>query len=117
MPRKPKRPCRYPGCSKLTDGVYCEGHQKLMNRHYNRFQRGYDSGERYGSAWRKIRDRYIKQHPLCERCLAEGRCVPADLVHHKKTLSDGGTHDESNLMSLCCSCHEKIHGGRGGQNL
>jgi 5-methylcytosine-specific restriction protein A len=24
-------------------------------------------------------------------------------------LADGGTHDESNLQSLCISCHEKIH--------
>lgn len=117
MPRKPKRPCRYPGCAKLADGVYCEGHAKLMNSHYNKFSRGYDSNERYNSAWKKIRDRYIKAHPLCELCLAEGRYTPAVLVHHKKPLADGGTNEESNLMSLCFSCHEIIHGGRGGQNL
>ncbi|MBD5113581.1 MAG: HNH endonuclease [Ruminococcaceae bacterium] len=116
MPRKPKRSCRYPGCSKLTERAYCEEHQRLMNSHYNKFSRGYDSNERYNSAWRKIRTRYIKQHPLCERCLAEGRYTPADLVHHKKPLSDGGTNENSNLMSLCYSCHEIIH-GRGGQNL
>ena len=117
MPRKPKRPCRYPDCSKLTDGVYCKEHQRLMNAHYNHFSRGYNSNERYGREWRKIRDRYITAHPLCERCLINGRYTPADLVHHKKPLSDGGTNDESNLMSLCYSCHEKEHGGRGGQNL
>lgn len=93
--------------------MYCEEHQKLMNRHYNSFQRGYDSGERYGSAWRVIRNRYIKQHPLCERCLVNGKYTPADLVHHKKPLSEGGSNDDSNLMSLCCSCHEKIHRERG----
>ena len=31
MPRKPKRPCSYPGCPKLTDGRFCEEHQKLIN--------------------------------------------------------------------------------------
>ena len=117
MPRRPKRPCRYPACSKLTDGVYCEEHQRLMNTQYNHFSRGYNSNERYGRVWRKIRDRYIAAHPLCEMCLANGRYTPADLVHHKKPLSEGGTNDESNLMSLCYSCHEKEHGGRGGQNL
>ena len=29
MPKKPKRPCSYPGCSKLTDGRFCEEHAKL----------------------------------------------------------------------------------------
>ena len=109
MPRKPKRPCRYPSCAKLTDGMYCEEHAKLMNSHYNKFSRGYDSNKRYGGAWKKIRDRYIKAHPLCERCLSEGRYTPAVLVHHKKPLADGGTNEESNLMSLCFSCHEEIH--------
>lgn len=116
MPRKPKRSCRYPGCPKLTDRVYCDEHKRLMNSHYNKFTRGYDSNDRYNSAWRKIRNRYIRQHPLCERCLAEGRYTPADLVHHKKPLSDGGTNENSNLMSLCYSCHEIIH-GRAGRNL
>ncbi|MCM1439353.1 MAG: HNH endonuclease [Roseburia sp.] len=113
MPYKPKRPCRYPGCAKLTDGVYCGEHQRLMNRHYDSFQRGYDGGKRYGGDWRTIRNRHIKRRPLCERCFSEGRCVTAELVHHIKPLSQGGTHDESNLMSLCRSCHNKIHSELG----
>ncbi len=113
MPRKPKRPCRYPGCAKLADDVYCQEHEKLMNSHYNHFARGYNSGQRYGKAWEKIRNRYIAAHPLCEKCLSEGKCTPAALVHHKKPIADGGTNEESNLMSLCNSCHERFHGGRG----
>ena len=36
MPRKPKRPCRYPGCPNLCeDGEqYCDGHKALMERLY-----------------------------------------------------------------------------------
>ena len=30
-------------------------------------------------------------------------------VHHILPISQGGTHDRSNLMSLCQSCHTKIH--------
>ncbi|WP_420838364.1 HNH endonuclease [Allobaculum mucilyticum] len=30
-------------------------------------------------------------------------------VHHIVPLSQGGTHDENNLMSLCKSCHSRIH--------
>ena len=32
MPRKPKRPCSYPGCPNLTDGRFCEEHSKLYNQ-------------------------------------------------------------------------------------
>ena len=24
MPKRPKRPCSYPGCGRLTDGRYCD---------------------------------------------------------------------------------------------
>lgn len=109
MPTKPKRPCRYPGCSRLTDGVYCEEHEKIMNRHYEHFQRGYSAGKRYGRSWKKIRDKYVRSHPYCELCFREGKMVPVEEVHHIVPLSRGGTNDESNLMSLCRSCHEKIH--------
>lgn len=113
MPRKPKRPCRYPGCPNLTDGVYCEKHEKQMEQHYEKFQRGYSPGKRYGRAWTRIRHRYASKHPLCEMCMKEGRYVAVEEVHHIVPLSEGGTHDESNLMSLCRSCHEKIHKERG----
>ncbi len=111
MPKKPKRPCRYGGCPNLTDSKsgYCECHRKKMQQHYDHFTRGYDQHERYGNAWKKIRDRYIRKNPLCEACLGAGKATMATLVHHRQTLADGGTNDESNLMSLCWSCHEKIH--------
>lgn len=111
MPMKPKRPCRYGGCPKLTDhkSGYCEDHRKMMERHYEKFTRGYDQHERYGSSWRKVRDRYISRHPLCEVCQQHGKYVMAELVHHKKPISADGTNDENNLMALCISCHEKVH--------
>ena len=111
MPMKPKRPCRFGGCPKLTDhkSGYCEDHRKLMQNHYEHFARGYDHHKRYGETWRKIRNRYINCHPLCERCQSQGRFKAAQLVHHIKPLAEGGTHDESNLQSLCICCHEQIH--------
>ena len=42
MPRKPKRPCRYPGCPNLSDGVYCKAHRALFVRE-NAASRGYGS--------------------------------------------------------------------------
>jgi hypothetical protein len=32
--------------------------------------------------------------------------------HHKHFRSHGGTHNKSNLVSLCPSCHGKEHRGR-----
>ncbi len=80
-----------------------------MQKHYEHFARGYNKYERYGKSWRKVRDRYIKDHPLCEACLGLGKATMAVLVHHRKPLSEGGTHSVSNLMSLCWSCHERVH--------
>ena len=100
MPYKPKRPCSYPGCSRLVSGRYCEEHQKIITAHYNKHERDPASKRRYGRAWRKIRDRYLAEHPLCEKCREAGRLTNAEEVHHIKPLSKGGTHAENNLMAL-----------------
>jgi len=109
MPHKPKKPCAFPGCKKLTHGRYCEEHRKQNAADYNRFHRDPDSAKRYGRAWKMIRRAYIFAHPLCELCDTQGRLVPAEEVHHKTALADGGTHDWSNLQALCKSCHSRIH--------
>jgi len=108
VPRKPKRPCNFPGCPKLTDGRYCEEHAKVMSEKYNRYERPYDSSKRYGYSWRKIRNRYIKRNPFCEECKKKGLLVLAEEVHHILPLSKGGNNSETNLMSLCKSCHSRI---------
>ena len=39
--------------------------------------------------------------------------MEAEEVHHKKPLSEGGTHERDNLIALCKSCHSRIHAERG----
>ena len=51
----------------------------------------------------------VKKHPLCEHCLEERRRTPVEEVHHILLVNRDGTDAESNLMSLCRSCHNKIH--------
>ena len=109
MPRKPKQPCAYPGCPNLSDGRYCEEHRKLVEKNYEQYSRDPEVHKKYGRAWKRIRDSYVKTHPFCERCFEQGILVPVEEVHHKVPISQGGTHDRSNLMSLCKSCHNKIH--------
>ena len=97
MPRKPKRPCSYPGCPNLTEERYCEEHKKLANRQYDRYSRDKAARKLYASSeWKRIRALFLTAHPLCEQCRKEGR------------LRRGGTHDESNLMALCKPCHSRI---------
>ena len=109
MPTKPKRPCGYPGCPNLTDGQYCEVHRAQERKKYDRYERSPDVNRKYGRAWQRIRKQYAEAHPLCERCLEEGRLTPVEEVHHIIPVSKGGTHARSNLMSLCRSCHNKVH--------
>jgi 5-methylcytosine-specific restriction protein A len=75
MPWKPKHPCRYPGCPKLTEERYCEEHKKLVNQQYDRYGRDPVAKKRYGSAWRKIRARFLAEHPLCEQCRKVSDCL------------------------------------------
>ena len=113
VPRKPKHPCHYPGCPKLTENRFCEEHTKEYNRTYEKYDRDPAVRRRYGRAWKRIRDSYVKTHPFCELCYEKGIVVPVEEVHHKIPLAEGGTHDRDNLISLCKSCHARIHAKRG----
>ena len=67
--------------------------------------------------WRRIRAWYRARHPLCEECQRQGRVKLAELVHHKREISEGGAPlDPDNLESLCWACHSRLHAaqGRGG---
>lgn len=65
--------------------------------------------------WRKCRDAYLSEHPVCERCLLVGRANPAEIVHHKEELNQDNYKDPfislnpDNLEALCLDCHNKEH--------
>lgn len=84
-------------------------------KRYERYQRDPAVKKRYGRTWKRIRDRYIAAHPLCEQCEKDGRLTPAEEVHHVKPLSQGGTNDYANLMALCTPCHSGITAREGGR--
>ena len=127
MPKKPKRPCSFPGCPNLTDGRYCPEHQQQVNHNYEKYGRDRSAKKKYGHAWKRIRDKYAAEHPFCELCFQRGILVPTEEIHHIKPLAEGGTNDCRNLIALCKSCHSQIHAkrgdrwgnrrGRGDQNL
>lgn len=103
MPRKPKRPCGYPGCPELTDGLYCVKHKHLMGRNYNKYERDDFTKTFYNTPeWRAVRQRKLNINPVCECCGKK----KATMVDHITPIKQGGSKfDLSNLQSLCWACH------------
>ena len=75
MPQKAKRQCKVFGCKNYAkvNEAYCEEHLKQDNKKYNSYLRKYDANERYDGRWYRVRNIYIKQHPLCEECFKENK--------------------------------------------
>lgn len=115
MPLKPKRPCSSPGCSCLTDDRFCNEHARKESQRYERYDRDPAKKKRYGRSWRRIRDQQLTEHPLCEQCMKIGKTTPAREVHHIEPLSQGGTNELKNLMSLCTRCHSEITARESGR--
>ena len=113
MPKKPQRPCSAPNCPKLTNNRFCEEHTKQESARYEKHERDPKKNKRYGRAWKQIRTAFLSANPLCEICKKRGWITPADTVHHKKKISDGGTNDWNNLSALCHECHSRIHAKQG----
>ena len=65
------------------------------------------------SNYKEISEKDIKAHPFCEECYENGVMTRAEQVHHIVPLSEGGDNSEDDLMSLCKSCHSRIHAERG----
>lgn len=70
----------------------------------SRQQRGYDR------QWEKVQALKMKQDPLCESCLREGKIKPAQMVHHKipVDIRPDLRLVMDNLESDCWSCHQAI---------
>jgi len=109
MPYRPKKPCHYPGCPLLTDGYYCDQHQKLVYKAYNKYERDNFSKTFYVSKeWLETRKRKLRLNPLCEACQKNGTFIKASIVDHIIPIKQGGAKfDLSNLQSLCWSCHSR----------
>ena len=77
--------------------------------------------------WRKVRDTYLKNHPVCEECLKEGKVNAGTLdeplhVHHRSSPFTGGKInyelllDDNNLETICPYHHAMEHQAQKGVN-
>lgn len=51
------------------------------------------------------RARWLREHPLCVDCTAEGRVGAGEEVDHEVPLWKGGADDESNFATRCKEHH------------
>ena len=66
-----------------------------------------------GRFWALRRERVLRRDGRrCFECGKAGRLE----VHHVVHLSDGGTNDEENLVTLCRDCHIRAHRPRESQS-
>lgn len=106
MPPRTPKACRVRGCRSTTTDPsgYCENHKgegwKSYKPGQSRQQRG------YGTKWEVIRERILKRDKgLCQNHLRQGVVKQASCVDHVMAKAHGGTDEDSNLESLCWSCH------------
>lgn len=106
MPSRPNTPCRHPGCAALVPygTKYCDKHKPL---HPEEVRSATARG--YGRAWQKASKQFLEAHPLCVRCMAEGRYTKATVVDH--IVPHRGDRklfwDRSNWQALCKPCHDR----------
>ena len=103
MPIKPKKPCKHPGCPRLTNVHYCDQHSKLhINDRASAFERGYNS------CWQKVSKLFLAKHPFCEECERNGKLTLATVVDHVNPHRGDEVlfWSESNWQPLCKKCHD-----------
>ena len=106
MPKAPPRPCNRYGCPKMAekDG-FCSDHWRPRWKLSRSGPKIHDT-----AAWKKARAMFLRRHPVCE-CDDPDCNRPADTVHHKIAVDDGGAvFDFDNLQALTRECHERKHG-------
>lgn len=109
MANKPLRPCRYPGCYKLTNDGWCELHRPAKKKAEKR-----ESADWHWmyltKTWKEdLRPGQLLREPFCRECAKHGLRVPATRVDH--VIPHRGDWerfiDREGLQSLCESCHNR----------
>lgn len=110
--KRPLRPCSVPGCPELSRTGRCARHAARTSEQDRKA--AYDStrpsaaARGYGSRWQKARLGFLKKHPICCHCEAEGITTPATVVDH--IVPHQGDKalfwDRSNWQPLCKRHHD-----------
>ena len=63
--------------------------------------------ERLYQIRRTLVERFLREHPLCQRCLMARSTDPHELIPRDR---GGSIINEENLAAICRDCHSWIHG-------
>lgn len=104
-----KKICAKAGCTNYaTNGAFCEEHTPKGNRDTtSKFAHFY-----HRTWWKRERKLFLvrPENTWCVECLKQGKHTLADVVHHSAGYSNYTEFcDKSKWVSLCSSCHSKIH--------
>lgn len=93
-------------CKNLTNNGYCDIHTKQKRNNYSRkdYQKWYSD-----RTWRRTRLNYLREHPLCVKCLEKDKLVGAEVVDHIEPHKGDRKlfWDRTNWQSLCKQCHDR----------
>lgn len=117
MPRRPAKPCAFPGCNVLIrDGSHCATHApiaaaqraKHLQSVHARYNQERDESDAFYKTerWKRLSARFRRLHPICQEC-DEAASQITDHIKARKS------HPElslvwSNLRALCRSCHNRV---------
>lgn len=109
MPRRPLRPCSYPGCPVLVaDGSRCPEHKRQEAQRYDQ-QRGSAHQRGYTPRWRRYSQWFIRQpeNVFCRLqlpgCTNLTQCV--DHIDPPDGPSDPRFWDPNNHQGSCIHCN------------
>lgn len=108
MPRAPLRPCAEPGCPALVVSGRCEPHAKHHQRRTDA-RRGSAHERGYDYRWRQYSRAFIRRHPLCAICAAEGRTTATECVDHivPHKGDESLFWDRNNHQPACITCNSR----------
>jgi 5-methylcytosine-specific restriction protein A len=103
MSYRAKRPCSYPGCSKLVDKGYCDKHKKQKENRGTAHQRGYNyRWSKYSKAFLSRPENVFCKLQL-EGCTNIAQCV--DHVIAVDGANDSNFWDVNNHQPACLHCN------------
>lgn len=107
-----KKLCLHNGCREVIAAgeSYCGKHKAAHPRFSNLKTQNKPFYNTY--TWTVFSKRYRIEHPLCERCKANGFITVSKLVHHKievqDLISQGlSPYNSKYLEALCHNCHQQ----------
>ena len=69
----------------------------------------------YGRAHDLMRERVLREEPLCRACNAAGLVTVTAIADHIVPKAEGGGDERSNYQGLCIPCHKAKTAGEAAQ--